>query len=99
MVESSMCRSLWYADGFDWAMKESERAFGGLLCVWNKLDFMKKGEFKGDGFLGITGEWGPSKVKCSLVNVYAPNDRQKKVQLWNELKMSILEEEEMVDHG
>ncbi|GKV02239.1 hypothetical protein SLEP1_g14697 [Rubroshorea leprosula] len=79
--------------------KESIRASRGLLCVWNKLDFVNKGEFKGDGFLGITGEWGPSKVKCSLVNVYAPNDKQKKVQLWNKLKMSILEEDEVVDHG
>ncbi|GLT25058.1 hypothetical protein SLA2020_002120 [Shorea laevis] len=31
------------------------------------------------------------KEKCHLVNVYAPQDRQKKVQLWDELKTMIVE--------
>ncbi|GLT43911.1 hypothetical protein SLA2020_178360 [Shorea laevis] len=74
-------------------MKGAVGASGGLLCIWNKLDFVMTKEFEGDGYLGITGEWGSGKVKCSLVNVYAPSDRRKKVQLWNELKTRILEEE------
>ncbi|GKV41205.1 hypothetical protein SLEP1_g48771 [Rubroshorea leprosula] len=54
---------------------------------------MNKGEFEGKGYVGVTGEWGVEKVKCSFVNIYAPNDRQKKVQLWNELQHRILTHE------
>ncbi|GLT88941.1 hypothetical protein SLE2022_069480 [Rubroshorea leprosula] len=92
-VEGTLCKMLWFSDEFDWVMKESDGASGGLLCVWNSLEFVKQGEFLGDGFLGITGEWGSKKMKCNFVNVYAPTDRHKKVKLWAELRQRIMDEE------
>ncbi|GKV44469.1 hypothetical protein SLEP1_g51654 [Rubroshorea leprosula] len=66
-------------------------ASGGLLCVWDKLNFVKREVFTGDGFLGVSREWGTKKLQCYFVNVYAPNDKRKKVELWEELRTLILE--------
>ncbi|GKV44194.1 hypothetical protein SLEP1_g51396 [Rubroshorea leprosula] len=71
-------RRFWNSDGFDWVMKESTAASGGLLCVWDKLNFVKREVFTSDDFLGVSGEWGTKKLQCYFVNVYAPNDRRKK---------------------
>ncbi|GKV26502.1 hypothetical protein SLEP1_g35790 [Rubroshorea leprosula] len=93
MVEGALCKMLWFSDDYDWEMKESNGAFGGLLCIWNWFEFVKQGVISGNGFLRISGEWGPQKLKCNFVNVYASNDRQKKLTLWNDLRHMILEEE------
>ncbi|GKU98554.1 hypothetical protein SLEP1_g11546 [Rubroshorea leprosula] len=92
-LQGNLCKMLWYSDEFDWVMKESVGASGGLLCVWNRGEFVKQREFSGDGFVGISGEWGSQKLKCNLVNVYAPNDRKKKLKLWEDLRHMIEEEE------
>ncbi|GLT57064.1 hypothetical protein SLA2020_300650, partial [Shorea laevis] len=92
-IEDDLCKCLWFSDDFDWVKKESVGASGGMLCVWNKREFVKQGEFSGDGFVGIVGEWGPHKLKCKIVNVYASNDRQKKAKLWEDLRRLILEED------
>ncbi|GLT92076.1 hypothetical protein SLE2022_099330 [Rubroshorea leprosula] len=74
-VDDRLCRSMWNSDVCDWIMKESRGASRGLLCVWDKMKFVKKGEFTSDGFLGIIGECESTKEKCHLMNVYAPQDR------------------------
>ncbi|GLT81643.1 hypothetical protein SLE2022_000810 [Rubroshorea leprosula] len=93
MVEGALCKMLWFSDDCDWEMKESNGASGGLLCIWNWFEFVKQGVISGNGFLRISGEWGPQKLKCNFVNVYASNDKQKKLTLWNDLRQMILEEE------
>ncbi|GKV02143.1 hypothetical protein SLEP1_g14613 [Rubroshorea leprosula] len=90
-VDGILCRGLWYSDGCDWAMMESLGASGGLLCIWDKVKFVKLGEFTGDGFLVIKWVWGPKKVLCYFVNVYAPQDRHTKVRLWEELGKMVME--------
>ncbi|GLT99814.1 hypothetical protein SLE2022_172280 [Rubroshorea leprosula] len=84
---------LWGSDNYGWEMKGSIGASGGLLCIWNSMEFVKQGVLLGDGFLCISGEWGPKRLKCNFVNVYASNDKQKKVKLWEELRQMIMEEE------
>ncbi|GKV32708.1 hypothetical protein SLEP1_g41295 [Rubroshorea leprosula] len=90
-ADGNLCRMLWNSDGFDWVMKGSSGASGGMVCVWDKLQFTKKEEFVGDGFLGVVGEWGVSKLQCYFVNVYASNDKRKKVEVWEELQKVIIE--------
>ncbi|GLU16530.1 hypothetical protein SLE2022_329610 [Rubroshorea leprosula] len=91
-VEEWLCKKLWYSDDFDWNMKSSVGASGGLICMWDKSLFVKLGEFTGDGYLGIKGQWGVKKEVCFFVNIYAPNDRKKKAALWDELRQRIVEE-------
>ncbi|GLT62037.1 hypothetical protein SLA2020_347040 [Shorea laevis] len=91
VVDNGLCRLLWVSDKFEWAMKESVGAAGGLLCLWDKLKFVKDRVFTGDGYIGISGDWGPERKRCYFVNVYAPNNRQKKLKLWVELRHMIVE--------
>ncbi|GKV51081.1 hypothetical protein SLEP1_g57759 [Rubroshorea leprosula] len=85
-MDVDTCRQLWNSDEFDWVAKDSSGASGGLLCLWDRRHFVKREELIGDGFVGISGEWGISKQQCFLVNVYGPNDRQKRAKLWEELR-------------
>ncbi|GLU06807.1 hypothetical protein SLE2022_238000 [Rubroshorea leprosula] len=80
------CSQLWNSDEFDWVAKDSSGASGGLLCIWDRRHFVKREELMGDGFVGVSGEWGASKQQCVLINVYGPNDRQKRAKLWEDLR-------------
>ncbi|GKV50472.1 hypothetical protein SLEP1_g57172 [Rubroshorea leprosula] len=64
----------------------------GNLCkmMWfsDEFDWVMKESIGASG-----GEWGQHKLKCNLVNIYAPNDRQKKLKLWEELRHMIVEDE------
>ncbi|GKV32368.1 hypothetical protein SLEP1_g40981 [Rubroshorea leprosula] len=64
------------------------------LCrmMWNsnEIDWVMKESIGASG--GLLWEWGLDKVKCNLVNVYGPNDRQKRLKLWDELEHMIIEE-------
>ncbi|GKV28626.1 hypothetical protein SLEP1_g37648 [Rubroshorea leprosula] len=82
-----MCNLLWYFDEFEWVAKASSGASGGLLCLWDRRHFVKREEFTGDGYVGISGEWGVNKQQCS------PNDRQKRAKLWEELRKMVIEKE------
>ncbi|GKU86141.1 hypothetical protein SLEP1_g705 [Rubroshorea leprosula] len=68
-------------------------ASGGLLCLWDRWHFVKREEFIGDGYVGISGEWGVNKQQCCLINVYGPNDRQKRAKLWEELRKMVIDKE------
>ncbi|GKV16991.1 hypothetical protein SLEP1_g27551 [Rubroshorea leprosula] len=91
-MDDELSRIVWNSRECGWVMKESIGASGGLMCFWNKKNFAKTRDYTGDGYLRITGEWGIHKAKCNLVNVYGPNDRQKRLKLWDELRNMITEE-------
>ncbi|GKV42785.1 hypothetical protein SLEP1_g50152 [Rubroshorea leprosula] len=85
-MDVGTCSQLWNSDEFDWVAKDSSGASGGWLCIWDRRHFVKREELIGDGFVGLSGEWGASKQQCFLINVYGPNDRQKRAKLWEELR-------------
>ncbi|GKV30558.1 hypothetical protein SLEP1_g39359 [Rubroshorea leprosula] len=91
-MDEGLCGMVWHSKGFEWVVKRSIGALGGLLCVWDRMNFSKLGQFTGDGYLGIKGLWGLKKEMCYLVNVYAPTNRTKKAKLWDELRQMIMEE-------
>ncbi|GKV27657.1 hypothetical protein SLEP1_g36796 [Rubroshorea leprosula] len=92
-VDIGICRQLWNSDEVDWVAKGSSGASGGLLCLWDSRQFVKREVFSGDGFVGLAGEWGANKRQYFLINVYGPNDRQKKASLWEELRKLVTEKE------
>ncbi|GLU07240.1 hypothetical protein SLE2022_242040 [Rubroshorea leprosula] len=92
-IDMGICKLLWNSDEFEWVAKASSGASGGLLCLWDRRNFVKSEEFTGDGYVGISGEWGANKQQCSLINVYGPNDRQKRVKLWEELRKRVIDKE------
>ncbi|GKV15204.1 hypothetical protein SLEP1_g26006 [Rubroshorea leprosula] len=92
-VDVGVCRQLWNSDEFDWVAKGSSGASGGLLCIWDRRYFVKREEFSGDGFVGISGEWSANKQLYFLINVYGPKERQKKANLWEELRRMVTDKE------
>ncbi|MCH84550.1 reverse transcriptase, partial [Trifolium medium] len=54
-----------------------------------RRDRSKKQEWElRNGFVGVCVEWGASKTKCYVVNVYSKCDLASKRRLWNNIKMS-----------
>ncbi|GKU97059.1 hypothetical protein SLEP1_g10243 [Rubroshorea leprosula] len=92
-MDVGICNHLCNFDEFDWVVKGSSRASGGLLCIWDRRHFVKREEFTGDGYVGISGEWGVNKQQCCLINVYGPNDKQKRAKLWEELRKMVIDKE------
>ncbi|GKV49313.1 hypothetical protein SLEP1_g56069 [Rubroshorea leprosula] len=92
-VDVGICRQLWNSYEVDWVAKGSSGASGGLLCMWDSRRFVRRQDFSGDGFVGLVGEWGANKRQYSLINVYGPNDRQKKASLWEELRKMVTDKE------
>ncbi|GKV50169.1 hypothetical protein SLEP1_g56882 [Rubroshorea leprosula] len=92
-IDVGICKLLWNSDEFEWVAKASSGASGGLLCLWDRRHFVKREEFTGDGYVGISGEWGVNKQECSLINVYGPNDRQKRAKMWEELRKRVIDKE------
>ncbi|GKV50980.1 hypothetical protein SLEP1_g57658 [Rubroshorea leprosula] len=92
-VDEGICKQLWNSDEVDWVAKGSSGASGGLLCMWDRRQFVKREDFSSDGFVGLAGEWGANKRQYLLINVYGPNDRQKKASLWEELRKMVTEKE------
>ncbi|GKV29432.1 hypothetical protein SLEP1_g38359 [Rubroshorea leprosula] len=92
-VDVGICRQLWNSDEFDWVVKGSSGASGGLLCMWDMRQFVKREVFTGDGFVGFAGEWGANKKQYFLINVYGPIDRQKKASLWEVLRKMVTDKE------
>ncbi|GKU90755.1 hypothetical protein SLEP1_g4707 [Rubroshorea leprosula] len=92
-VDVSICRQLWNSDEFDWVAKGSSGASGGLICMWDRRQFVKREVFTGDGYVGCAGEWGANKKQYFLINVYGPTDRQKKAGLWEVLRKMVTDKE------
>ncbi|GKV32445.1 hypothetical protein SLEP1_g41054 [Rubroshorea leprosula] len=91
-IDMSVCRLVWNSDDFEWVMQKSNGNSGGMLCIWNKRYFVKQRVVEGQGFIGISGEWGQQRIQCTFVNVYALCNRQRRVVLWGELRRLVLDE-------
>ncbi|GKA64594.1 RNA-directed DNA polymerase, eukaryota, reverse transcriptase zinc-binding domain protein [Tanacetum coccineum] len=58
---------------------------GGLVSVWDSNAFSKNKVFQFDNFIVVEGTWIASHIHCFMINVYAPQDVNKKAILWNEI--------------
>ncbi|XP_028105282.1 uncharacterized protein LOC114304318 [Camellia sinensis] len=59
----------------------AEGSAGGLLCLWNPQNFELKECCCSRNFILLSG-LAHHSFNCSLINVYAPNDVQKRSILW-----------------
>ncbi|GKV12577.1 hypothetical protein SLEP1_g23703 [Rubroshorea leprosula] len=48
-IDVGICKLVWNSDEFEWVAKASAGASGGLLCLWDRRNFVKREEFSGDG--------------------------------------------------
>nr|KYP52746.1 hypothetical protein KK1_025491 [Cajanus cajan] len=58
---------------------------GGLLSIWRRDKFTANDIFLGENFIGVAGTWKENNILCSIVNLYAPCDVNRKKELWSSL--------------
>ncbi|GJY68395.1 RNA-directed DNA polymerase, eukaryota [Tanacetum coccineum] len=78
-------KSIWGNSQFEFAECPSIGRSGGLVSVWDSNAFSKNKVFQFDNFIVVEGTWIASHIHCFMINVYAPQDVNKKAILWNEI--------------
>jgi len=85
VVTDSLCHSLWGNEDCDWALLPSVGNSGGIISIWRKSDSNLLFSFVGEGFVGVCLEWGRSRERCMVVNIYSKCDLAAKQRLWEKL--------------
>ncbi|KAL8501264.1 hypothetical protein ACS0TY_020713 [Phlomoides rotata] len=88
-VDERMVRRLWGKGKFNWAFKAAEGNSGGLLSIWNAEKFQKSGVWEIRGMLVINGVLLSDGSRCTLINVYAPNNIQQRWILWENITLVV----------
>ena len=84
-VTPSLCFSIWGGEDCDWVFRASEGRSGGILSIWRKFCATLVSSFQGDGYVGVTLDWGVEKTCCIIINVYSKCDLSAKRILWENL--------------
>lgn len=69
----------------DWSFSPSIGNSEGLLSIWCSSKGSCLFYFMGSGYFGVCLEWGISKVKCVVVNIYSKCSPSEKRALWRDL--------------
>ncbi|GJS90826.1 RNA-directed DNA polymerase, eukaryota [Tanacetum coccineum] len=73
---------LWGNFAFDYAFSLSLGYSGGILCAWDPNLFHKDNSIVSYSFVAIRGTWIPSATKILIISIYASQDLNEKVMLW-----------------
>ncbi|PWA71971.1 SGNH hydrolase-type esterase domain-containing protein [Artemisia annua] len=83
--------SLWGKNNCDFAVKKSCGSSGGIIALWDCSLFQKHNIINNeDGFIAIISDWIKFGIECLMIVVYAPQDVNKKILLWNQLNHLIV---------
>nr|GFB30595.1 RNA-directed DNA polymerase, eukaryota [Tanacetum cinerariifolium] len=66
-------------------IKKLDGNSGGIIAIWNKSMFMEQNVVYGDGFLVVYRQRIHFNTLCLMIVVYAPQEFDRKVSLWNNL--------------
>jgi exonuclease III len=81
-VTPSLCYSLWGSNDCEWVFRPSEGSSGWILSIWSKSCATLVSSFQGEGYVGVTLDWGVEKKRCTIINVYSRCDLAAKKRLW-----------------
>lgn len=82
-MELSTVRELCGDNSLEWSYSDANRAWGGILTMWEKILFTLLYRFKGDGYLGLCVDQRGKLVY--LVNIYASCDPLARSRSWKKL--------------
>lgn len=85
IIDLFRTRSLWGNLSFDFASCGVLGFLGGIISIWYPWVFSKKRIVSNENILIIEGVWSFSKFTWFMVNVYAPQDENRKKSLWEYL--------------
>ncbi|KAL4588235.1 hypothetical protein LXL04_001117 [Taraxacum kok-saghyz] len=81
-------RSLWGNFAFDFTVSLARGRSGGIVSMWDPAAFVKESFMCMDNAVFVYGEWVFfSKFKCYMVNVYVPQEENKKRELWLSIQL------------
>ncbi|XVE94527.1 hypothetical protein REPUB_Repub02eG0016400 [Reevesia pubescens] len=84
-VDDFIVRSLWGTSNISWEFSGSLGASGGLITLWDENFFRLESKFIAQRYILLVGTLIPLNLKCILGNIYAPNDDNERLLLWDEL--------------
>jgi hypothetical protein len=88
-VDSKLVGRLWGSDDVGWRNAMAIGRSGGILTVWDSRKGSLVSSFQGQGYLGVCLDWGAKKVRCVVLNVYAPCFLTAKKSLWIDLLVAL----------
>ena len=78
-------KSLWGNFAFEFAVSSARGLSGGIISMWDPAVFVHQKISCFDNMVVVQGEWIASKLRCSMVNVYAPQQDNQKRLLWEQI--------------
>lgn len=84
-MSDRIVRLIWGGDNVGWADRGSEGRSGGILTLWNSDKFSYSSYWDTSGAVVVNGFWGGERIKCCMINIYAPKELAEKVDLWDKI--------------
>ncbi|KAH1262617.1 LINE-1 retrotransposable element ORF2 protein [Glycine max] len=84
-MDKAVCKALWGQSDFDWECVPADNTAGGLLCVWDSINFRVESRRAERGFIMLEGVWLAEGHRVVVVNIYVACDLATKRQLWQRL--------------
>jgi hypothetical protein len=85
LVDERLCHFLWGNQFCCWSFILAIGNSGGILSIWCSSKGNAVFSFFGPGFVGVCLEWGASRSRCFVVNVYFKCPLAEKRQVWSKL--------------
>jgi exonuclease III len=89
-VNNMVRNAIWNDDNVDFSFQPSIGASGGLVTLWNCNEVEVWSSFNMDYVLGIQGKFLKSGEKFTLLNVYAPCDSFRQLNLWHSISARMM---------
>lgn len=88
-VKGSLDKDSWGPNPFQREVSHPQGLSVGIVTLWNPEKFLLAQSSSDQGYLIIKGIWRASKENYAFVNVYTPNDPNRRQALWRKLEMEI----------
>ena len=82
-LDNRKISKMWGSFDFDYAYQSSVGQGGGLVSIWNKDLFHKKGEIIQRDCIIVHGVWKEGGQPICFVNIYASQNPSIRADLWN----------------
>jgi hypothetical protein len=84
-VSDALCHYLWGNPFCDWSFSPAIGNNGGILTIWCSSKGRGVFSFYGPGFVGVCLDWGISKNRYFVVNIYSKCMLSDKRVMWDKL--------------
>ncbi|XP_072081072.1 uncharacterized protein [Arachis hypogaea] len=76
---------IWVSDSVGWEFVGSEGSSGGLVLMWDDMQFKMNNCYKGERWICVEGVLLKNEFNCAICLVYGAHTRTEKLAMWEEL--------------